>query len=110
MFREHQRPAVEPNSLLPHLCRCLRACGIRVRGLYSTKDTFVSTALRVDVRKAWLEAQTGVNYAMLCRHYGEWMPSDDRSDLDRFIAFAPEVFAAQPVKLSPTKRGRGGQF
>ena len=101
---------IEPNSMLPHWYRCLRACGIRVRGLYSTKDTFVTTALRVDARKAWLEAQTGVNYATLRRHYGEWMPSDDRSDLDRFVAYAPEVFASEPRKLSPTKRRRGGQF
>jgi integrase len=101
---------IEPNSLLPHWYRCLRACGIRVRGLYSTKDTFVTTALRVDVRKAWLEAQTGVNYATLRRHYGEWMPSDDRRDLDRFTDYAPEVFAAKPPKLSPRKRGGGGQF
>jgi hypothetical protein len=27
----------------------------RVRGLYPTKDTFVTTVLRVDERKAWLE-------------------------------------------------------
>ena len=101
---------IEPNSMLPHWYRCLRACGIRVRGLYSTKDTFVTTALRVDARKAWLEAQTGVNYATLRRHYGEWMPSDDRSDLDRFVAYAPEIFGAEIGKLSPTKRRRGGQF
>src|SRR5215468_2508850 len=101
---------VDPHSFTEHWYRCLRALGIRVRGLYSTKDTFVTTALRVDARKAWLEAQTGVNYATLRRHYGEWMPSDDRSDLDRFVAYAPEVFAAETRKLSPRKRQRGGQF
>lgn len=55
--------------------------------------------------KAWLEAQTGVNYATLRRNYGEWMPSDDRSDLDSFTDYAPEGFAAKPQKLSPRKRG-----
>jgi len=36
---------IEPNSLLPHWYACQRALGIRVRGLYSTKDTLVSAAL-----------------------------------------------------------------
>lgn len=68
VFLNTNAKPIEPNSMLPHWYRCLRASGIRVRGLYSTKDTFVTTALRVDVRKAWLEAQTGVNYATLRRH------------------------------------------
>jgi len=65
------------------------------------KGTFVSTALRVDARKAWLEAQTGVNYATLRRHYGECMPSDDRSDLDRFVAYAPEVLPPKRANCPP---------
>lgn len=75
---------IEPSSLLPHRHRCLRACGIRGRGLYSTTDTVMATARRVNVRKAWLEGQTGVNYATLRRHCREWRPSDDRSTLYRF--------------------------
>ena len=57
--------ALEPNSLLPHWYACQRALGIRVRGLYCTKDTFVTTALyrmrettQIDI--PWLERQTGV--------------------------------------------------
>src|SRR5262245_19762854 len=42
--------------------------------------------------------------------YGEWMPSDYRSNLNRFVEFAPDIFAAESAKLSPAKRGRGGQF
>lgn len=109
VFANTKGQPIEPNSLLPHWYRCLRALGIRVRGLYPTKDTFVTTALRVDVRKAWLEAQTGVNYATLRRHYGEWMPSDDRSDLDRFTTYAPDVYETESRKLSPGKRASGGQ-
>jgi integrase len=34
---------VEPNSFLKPWYECLRALGIRVRGLYATKDTYIST-------------------------------------------------------------------
>ena len=64
--------------------RCLRALGIRVRGIYTTKDTFVTTALRSGVKIAWLEQQTGVAYATLKRHYGKWMPREGESELRRF--------------------------
>src|SRR5262249_59331542 len=65
---------IEPNSLLPHWYACQRALGIRILGLYSTKDTFVTTALQAGVKIAWLETQTGVSYATLRRHYGKWLP------------------------------------
>jgi hypothetical protein len=68
--------AVVLNSLLPHWYACQRALGIRVRGLYSTKVTFVSSALTAGVKIAWLGQQTGVNYTTLRRHYGKWMPSN----------------------------------
>ena len=48
-----------------------RQVGIRKRGLYCTKDTFVTTSLMQGVPIAWLENQTGVNYATLRRHYGK---------------------------------------
>jgi integrase len=83
---------VEPNSLLPHWYACQRALGIRVRGLYSTKDTYVTTALQAGVKIAWLEHQTGVSYATLRRHYGKWMPTDGESELRRFAALAPSLF------------------
>ena len=63
---------IEPNSLLPHWYGCQRALGIRVRGLYAMKDTFVTTAL-ARMRKLgewdfqWVEQQTGVSYATLRR-------------------------------------------
>jgi hypothetical protein len=43
-----------------------------VRGIYCTKDTFVTTALKAGVKVAWLENRTGVGYATLKRHYGKW--------------------------------------
>jgi hypothetical protein len=63
-----------------------------VRGLYSTKDTFVTTALDPGVTIAWLEQQTGVLYATLRKHYGKWMPGDRDRELRRFAEVAPGLF------------------
>jgi integrase len=36
---------LEPRAFLPHWYACLRALGIRPRGIYSCKDTYISTVL-----------------------------------------------------------------
>jgi integrase len=36
---------LEPRAFLPHWYACLRALGIRSRGIYSCKDTYLSTVL-----------------------------------------------------------------
>jgi hypothetical protein len=82
----------------------------RQRGLYTTKDTFVTNALSIGARIAWLEAQTGVDYTTLRKHYGQWMPSEDRGELQRFAALDPTLLDPETVDLSPTKSRRGGQF
>ena len=104
---------IEPNSLLPHWYACQRALGIRVRGLYCTKDTFVSAALSVGVKIAWLETQTGVNYATLRRHYGKWMPTEGGSELRRFATIDPGLFpasecvrTAEPTDTQPKKSSK----
>ena len=81
----HELERIEPKAFASrYWYRCLRALGIRVRGIYTTKDTFVTTALRSGVKIAWLEQQTGVAYATLKRHYGKWMPREGESELRRF--------------------------
>ena len=92
VFTNTRGTAIEPNSLLPHWYDAQRALGIRVRGLYCTKDTFVSAALEAGVKIAWLETQTGVSYATLRRHYGRWMPTEGASELLRFESLAPTLF------------------
>jgi integrase len=96
VFHNTRGGPIEPNSLLPHWYAAQRACGIRVRGLYSTKDTFVTTALDAGVKIAWLEQQTGVNYATLRRHYGKWMPSDAARELERFATVDPSLLSSDP--------------
>jgi hypothetical protein len=88
---------IEPNSVLPHWYACQRALGVRVRGLYSTKDTFVTTSLNAGVKIAWLEQQTGVSYGTLRRHYGKWMPTDGDAELQRFASLDPTLFDPQIV-------------
>jgi hypothetical protein len=44
------------------------------------------------VKIAWLETQTGVNYATLRRHYGKWMPTEGQSELRRFVDIDPTLF------------------
>ena len=100
---------IEPQAFCYHWYECLRALGIRQRGLYCTKDTFITTALSASVKIAWLETQTGVSYATLRRHYGEWMPTEGDSELRRFEAFDPTLFGVKEAKLSPTAKRAGGQ-
>src|SRR5262249_39522130 len=85
---------IEPKAFASrYWYRCLRALDVRVRGIYATKDTFVTTALRAGVKIAWLEQQTGVTYATLRRHYGKWMPVEGESELRRFADEDPSLFA-----------------
>ena len=79
-----------------HWYPCLRALGIRSRGLYACKDTYVSTVLPVKPIP-WIEEQTGVVYATLRKHYGRWLPrrQDDRASkllnrLARGIELCPD--------------------
>ena len=76
---------IEPHSLLPHWYRCLRACGIRVRGLDPTKDTFVTTALRVDGRKAWLEAQTPMAIVVVGSACAGWIAAQKGRSFGAFF-------------------------
>ncbi len=93
VFTTTEGNPIEPKAFASrYWYRCLRALGIRVRGIYCTKDTFVTTALRSGVKIAWLEAQTGVSYATLKRHYGRWMPREDQSELRRFADEDPTLF------------------
>jgi integrase len=77
---------VDPHSFTEHWYRCLRALGIRVRGLYATKDTFVSLAMTCNANPAWLEQQTGVAWATLRKHYGKYMPRQGASEMNKLRA------------------------
>src|SRR5260370_21587740 len=88
----------------------LRSVSVRVRGLYTTKDTFVSIALRVR-GPLWVEKQTGVAYSTLAKHYAKWMPDGEDRDEQRRLAaaFAAPKRGTEKRGLSPTERRAGGQ-
>jgi len=94
---------IEPNSFLAPWYRCLRALGLRQRGLYCTKDTFVTTALHAAAKPGWLEQQTGVRYDTLRRHYGKWVPQEGESELRRFEAFDATLFGSAETKVLPRR-------
>ena len=71
-----------------HWYACLRALGIRTRGLYQTKHTFVSLALTAGVNVHWLEGQVGVSYLVLRKHYGRYMTSEGPDQLAKMVANA----------------------
>ena len=71
--------------------RTRRNCVGRILEHYAMKDTYVSTALTVGVNTAWLEAQTGVRYETLKRHYGKWLRSEGADQLEKMAHLAPNL-------------------
>jgi hypothetical protein len=51
---------IEPNAFSDFWYEAQTDLGIRKRGLYCTKDTFVTNAITLGCRIGWLENQTGV--------------------------------------------------
>ncbi len=77
---------IEPNKTIsPHWYRCLRALGIRQRGIYAMKDTYISLALSAEVSPVWLESQTGVRYETMRRHYGKWVRTEGADQVARLV-------------------------
>lgn len=74
---------IEPKTFSQHWYDCLRALGLRVRGPYCTKDTYVTTALQTVRDPRWVEKQTGVALATLKVHYEKSMPDPSRAELRR---------------------------
>src|SRR4030095_16263846 len=100
---------IEPKNFSEHWYRCLRVLAFRSRGLYTTKDTAVTTALRCGVRIGWLEAQTGVAYATLKKHYARWWPSEDRSDLRLFAGSVPGTARSVPDDFVSARKAVGSE-
>jgi len=107
VFTTMRGQPIEPKSFSEHWYNAQRALGLRVRGLYCTKDTFVTTALQAGVKQAWLEAQTGVAWNTLKRHYGKWVSPDNESELARFTSYAPGTLFGN--KIATPRLLQGGK-
>jgi hypothetical protein len=92
VFTTTEGQPIEPKTFSDHWYDCLRALGLRVRGLYCTKDTYVSHALQKVGSIEWVEQQTGVAYA--------------RSSTMRV---APEPGSRGAATVRGCDRGRGGR-
>ena len=98
---------LDQRTFKTHWDDCLRSLGIRQRGVYSTKDTFVTMALLAGVKPAWLEQQTGVDYTTLRRHYGRWMSGEVASEMQKLTAL---VRPSSAPKVFPLAAGSRGHF
>ena len=82
VFKNTLRDPIDQRSFYRIFCSAQRAIGIRIRELYATKDTCVSTALTRGVNLAWLSEQTGVSDATLRRHYGKFIHAEAADALE----------------------------
>jgi integrase len=87
VFRNTEGRPIDPKHF-SYCYDCLRALGIRQRGLYSTKDSYISTALTAGVTPMWLEDQTGVRYETMRRRHGRWLAGHNAEELQKLIDLA----------------------
>lgn len=81
---------------------CLRAAGVRQRGLYSCKDTAITLARLALCSWAFLEAQSGVREATLVKHYFEYLPDEQPNEFEKFTSWERDRLAAsQPQPHQP---------
>lgn len=52
----------------------LRRAGIRERGQYSTRDTFITLSLSAGEDPGWVARVCGTSEQMIFRHYRNWIP------------------------------------
>ena len=86
-----------------HWNPCLRALGIRSRGIYSTKDTYVSFALTRGVNISWLVGQTGVSYPTMLRHYGIYLRGEGA---DQLLMLVSDTARVGPGQLGDAETSR----
>jgi integrase len=64
----------------------LRRCGLRPRGQYAIRDTFISLALSAGEDPGWVAQVCGTSEQMIFRHYRKFVPSLRRADGRRIAA------------------------
>lgn len=57
VFTNLEGEPIEPKAFSTHWYRCLRALGLPVRGLYATKDSYVSLAMSRGVDPVWCKSR-----------------------------------------------------
>ena len=86
------RPINEDKWRKKYWYRALRACNVRPRKFYATRHTFISDALSQGANIKWLAEYCGTSVAMIEKHYGRYIKSDSREQLERLFGAKTETF------------------
>ena len=70
----------------------LRAGRVTARKFYATRHTFISDALSHGIHVKWLAEYYGTSVAIIEKHYGRYIRSDSREQLERLIGAKTETF------------------
>ncbi len=107
---QHGTPIEEERFVDAHWNRALQATGIRPRGFYTTRHTFISAALTDGCNLKWLADYCGTSVDMIERHYGKWMGGDDRAQLAKIGegGQAPSTIARDDGDVVPILRAKPG--
>jgi hypothetical protein len=65
---------------------------MRPRKFYATRHTFISDALSQGANIKWLAEYCGTSVAMIEKHYGRYIKSDSREQLERLFGAKTETF------------------
>jgi hypothetical protein len=93
-------------------CAAQRRLNSRLRDLYASKDTYVSSALTRGVNLTWLSEQTGVADSTLRKHYGRFIHADAAdalelakidSDAGQMLQFVPRARSGRRKDLVTEK-------
>ena len=87
------RPINEDKWRKKYWYRALRACNVRPRKFYATRHTFISDALSQGANIKWLAEYCGTSVAMIEKHYGRYIKSDSREQLERLFGAKTETFS-----------------
>ena len=74
--------------------RALRGAGVRPRGPYHTRHTFISVGLSYGANIKWLADYCGTSPNMIQKHYGRYIRNDVDEQLARILGRQSETLAA----------------
>ena len=66
-------------------------CGVRPRGPYHTRHTFISVALSYGANIKWLAAYCKTSLEMIEKHYGKYIRNDVDEQLERVLGRQSET-------------------
>jgi hypothetical protein len=82
LFTNVRREPIRPEDFYDAFVDAQRVLGIRLRDLYSTKDTYISLSLMDGVHPDFVSQQTGVAESTLRKHYAKWIHTSDRDAVE----------------------------